>query len=56
MAVVDNDGRSRGIGVLDDRLILGNSLNNENDVSRADDQNKLNLFATVISYRTPGLG
>ena len=35
------------LGVLDDRLILGNSLNNENDVSRADDQNKLNLFGNA---------
>ena len=46
-----NDGKSRGIGVLDDRLILGNNLNNENDTSDVDDQNKLHLNGNaVISY------
>ena len=47
-----NNGKSRGIGVLDDRLVLGTSSKIENDNSLDTDDNKLNLFGNaVVSYR-----
>ncbi|WP_170952925.1 autotransporter-associated beta strand repeat-containing protein, partial [Synechococcus sp. UW179B] len=48
----ENDGQSRGLGVIDDRLVLGNSIKVENDNSPGTDVNKLNLFGNaVVSYR-----
>ena len=47
-----NNGKSRGIGVLDDRLVLGTSSKIENDNSPETDVNKLNLFGNaVVAYR-----
>ena len=47
-----NNGNSLGIGVLDDRLVLGTSSKIENDNSPETDANKLNLFGNaVVSYR-----
>ncbi|MDA7677250.1 autotransporter-associated beta strand repeat-containing protein, partial [bacterium] len=47
-----NGGISRGIGVLDDRLVLGTSSKIENDKSLGTDVNKFNLFGNaVVSYR-----
>ena len=43
-----NNGKSRGIGVLDDRLVLGTSSKIENDNSPETDVNKLDLFGNAV--------